>query len=152
MKMNFIFECSLNPNSTSNYSHDFTSEFIKSMKERLIGIAFENQILLLKFSFQICEIILHAVITMMWPYVAIHDCNGVTITSNLRGWRWKYTECLLPCVNQVSIQSKYDGIPPCREHQVSHGPSIPLFHLEDKERHTQHVPATNTLSPGHSLN
>lgn len=65
MKMNFIFERSLNPNSTSNYSHYFTSEFIKSMKECLIDIAFENQILLLKFSFQICKIILHSVITMM---------------------------------------------------------------------------------------
>jgi hypothetical protein len=42
--MNFIFVLSLNPNSTPNYSHFFTSEFIvKSMKECLIDIAFENQ-------------------------------------------------------------------------------------------------------------
>lgn len=43
-KDEFYFYTSLNPNSTSNYSYCFTSELIvKSMKECLIEIAFENQ-------------------------------------------------------------------------------------------------------------
>lgn len=42
--MNFIFVLLLNPNSTSNYSYYFTFELtVKSMKEYLIEIDFENQ-------------------------------------------------------------------------------------------------------------